>query len=176
MFKTRWLLCCVFLVAGTTLFAQKFPDSFLGTWKGPLNIYKGDSVVRTVTAMLEVYPADSGRWDWIITYGDSGEDRRHYMLLPIDTAKGHWAIDENNGIVIDMFVTGNKVTSLFSVEGSMIQISYWIDGEDMMMELFVHPEKELSTSGKGTEESPTVKVWKFTGYQLARLKRMKGVK
>lgn len=172
----RYLIIAFVLLSELPLTAQKFPDTFLGTWKGPLNIYKGDSVVRTVTTLLEVYPADSGRWDWIITYGDSGEDRRHYTLVPIDTAKGHWAIDENNGIVIDMFVTGNKVTSLFSVEGSMIQISYWIEGEDLMMELFVHPEKELNTSGKGTEDSPTVKVWKFTGYQMARMKRLKGVK
>lgn len=157
--------------------AQKFPDAYVGYWKGSLNIYSGSAVKQTVTCMLEVLPADSGRYDWIITYGDSGEDRRHYTLVPIDTAKGHWAIDENNGIVIDMFATGNKMTSLFSVGGSAIQISYWLEGNDvMMMELFVYPEKEKSSTGNGTEESPTVKVWKFSGYQLGKMKRMKGMK
>lgn len=153
--------------------AQKFPDAYVGHWKGDLNIYKADKVVQTVTFALDVTPADSGRYDWIITYGDSAQDRRPYLLIPIDTAKGHWAIDEQNGIVIDMWVTGNKITSLFSVEGSMIQISYWRDGEDLMMELFAYPEKENSRSGKGTEESPEVKVWKFNGYQLGRMHRLK---
>lgn len=162
------------------LSAQQFPDSYVGYWKGDLDIYKGDSVALTIEFGLDVFPADSGRYDWIISYyptNDSGTvDRRSYTLVPIDTAKGHWAIDENNGIVIDMYATGNKVTSLFSVEGSMIQISYWLEGDEMVMELFTYPEKEDKVSGKGTEESPEVKVWKFTGYQLGRMKHMKGVK
>lgn len=172
----RLILITTLCFLSCALLAQQFPDAYVGYWKGTLNIYSGAIVKQKVTCALEVFPADSGRYDWIITYGDSGEDRRHYTLVPIDTAKGHWAIDENNGIMIDMFVTGNKVTSLFSVMGSAIQISYWLDGEDMMMELFVYPEKEHVTTGKGTEESPTVKVWKFSGYQLGRMKRMKGMK
>lgn len=157
--------------------AQNFPASFVGYWKGTLNIYSGDEVKQTVTCALEVFPADSGRYDWIISYGDSGQDRRHYYLVPVDTAKGHWAIDEHNGIVIDMFATGKKFTSLFSVMDSAIQISYWLDGPDtMMMELFVYPEKEKNTTGNGTEESPTVKIWKFSGYQLGTMKRLKGMK
>lgn len=172
----RLLLITILCFLSCALLAQKFPDAYVGYWKGSLNIYSGATIKQTVTCRLEVFPTDSGRYDWIITYGDSGEDRRHYTLVPIDTAKGHWAIDENNGIVIDMFVTGNKVTSLFSVMGSAIQISYWRVGEDMMMELFVYPEKENSTTGNGTEESPTVKVWKFSGYQLGTMKRLKGMK
>lgn len=178
----KLLLIFLFFVS-CSAYAQKFPDSYVGYWKGDLDIYKGDSVAVTIEFGLDVFPADSGRYDWVITYyleptkdDTAGDkiDRRPYSLIPIDTANGHWAIDENNGIVIDMWVTGNKITSLFSVEGSMIQISYWRDGEDLMMELFAYPEKENSKSGKGTEESPEVKVWKFNGYQLGRMHRMKG--
>lgn len=164
------------LLLSTVLCAQKFPDAYVGYWRGDLQIYKGDKVVQTVKFGLDVFPADSGRYDWVITYGDSGLDRRPYTLVPVDTAKGHWAIDEGNGIVIDMYVTGSKVTSLFSVMGSNIQISYWREGDELVMELFACPEKEESQSGKGTEESPTVKVWKFSGYQLGRMKLQKGMK
>lgn len=156
--------------------AQSFPNAYVGHWSGDLVIYKGAKVAQTVKFGLDVTPADSGRYDWIITYGDSGQDRRPYLLVPIDTAHGHWAVDEQNGIVIDMFATGNKITSLFSVEGSVIQISYWLEGEEMVMELFAYPEKENSVSGKGTDESPTVKVWKFSGYQTGRMKRQKSVR
>lgn len=164
------LLFCV------TAFAQKFPDAYVGYWRGDLSIYKGSKVVQTVKFGLDVFPADSGRYDWIITYGDSAQDRRPYLLVPVDTAKGHWAIDEDNGIVIDMYITGSKVTSLFAVEGNVIQISYWREGDELVMELFAYPEKEQSKTGKGTEESPDVKVWKFTGYQLGRMKLQKGMK
>lgn len=164
------LLCCGWL------HAQKFPDAYVGYWRGNLNIYKGSSVVQTVKFGLDVFPADSGRYDWIMTYGDSGQDRRVYTLVPIDAEKGHWAIDENNGIVIDLYATGSKVTSLFSVMGNTIQISYWLEEGEMVMELFAYPEKENSTTGKGTEEVPEVKVWKFSGYQLGRMQKMKGMK
>lgn len=175
----------VALFWGIGLSAQSFPDSYIGYWKGDLDVYKGDSVAFTIQFGLEVFPADSGRYDWVITYylepanDDTVPDkidRRPYLLVPIDTANGHWAIDENNGIIIDMYTTGNKVTSLFSVEGSMIQISYWLEGDEMVMELFTYPEKEDLKTGKGTEEIPEVKVWKFTGYQLGRMKHLKGVK
>ncbi len=180
----RVIALTFFLLALSFLHAQKFPDAYVGYWRGDLNIYKGDSVVQTIRFGLDVLPADSGRYDWIITYypkrtkNDTADpiDYRPYTLLPIDTTKGHWAIDEGNGIVIDMWVTGNKVTSLFSVMGSMIQISYWREGDELMMELFSYPEKEDSKSGKGTEESPEVKAWKFTGYQMGRMKLQKGMK
>jgi hypothetical protein len=174
----KTFLCGALFVIGTIfLNAQSgFPDGYVGYWRGDLQIYRSDKVVQTVKFGLEVFPADSGRYDWIITYGDSGQDRRVYTLIPVDTAKGHWAIDENNGIVIDMYKTGNKLTSLFAVEGSVIQISYWLEGEEMVMELFAYPEKAPVTSGNGTEDSPTVKVWKFDGYQLGRMKRVKGMK
>lgn len=175
-FYRRIIISFLAILLGTTLYAQSFPDSYVGYWRGDLNIYKGDKIVQTVKFGLDVFPADSGRYDWIITYGDSAQDRRPYTLIPIDTAKGRWAIDENNGIVIDMYTTGNKITSLFSVEGSMIQISYWREGDELVMELFTYPEKENMQSGKGTEDSPTVKVWKFNGYQLGRMKLQKGMK
>jgi hypothetical protein len=172
----RSLLIVIGLLMAMSVQGQKFPGAYVGYWKGDLHIYKGSTVTQTVKFGLEVFPADSGRYDWIITYGDSGQDRRHYTLVPIDTAKGHWAIDENNGIVIDMYATGNKMTSLFSVMGSVIQISYWLEGDEMVMELFSYPQKENAKSGKGTEESPEVNVWKFSGYQLGRMKRMKGMR
>ncbi len=177
----RIILLFFTVVLYTSVSAQNnFPDSYIGYWKGDLNIYKGDSVVSTIQFGLDVFPADSGRYDWVITYYPKSDtaaiDRRHYTLVPIDTAKGHWTIDENNGIVIDMYATGNKVTSLFSVMGSMIQISYWIEGDELVMELFAYPAKEDKISGKGTEEIPEVKVWKFNGYQLGRMKRLKGAK
>lgn len=169
--KNCILLTCIFLTS--LCFAQHFPESYIGHWKGSIDIYNGSKKVQTVACALDVTPADSGRYDWVITYGDSGEDRRPYLLIPIDTAKGHWAIDEQNGIVIDMYVTGNKVTSLFTVMGTAIQISYWRSGEDMLIELFSYPEKPDVISGKGTEESPEVKVFRFNGYQLGRMKPVK---
>ena len=122
--------------------AQSFPTTFLGHWKGSLEIYSGAKKTMTISVGLDVTKTDtSGRYNWVITYGDSNQDIRPYKLVAIDSTKGHWAIDEQNGIIIDMYATGNKVSTLFVVMGSSIMISYWIEKGEMFMELYSFPEK-----------------------------------
>lgn len=152
--------------------AQSYPDQFIGNWNGTLNIYQGPKLAQTINVALDVMPLDSGRYEWVITYGDSGKDIRPYMLIPVDTAKGHWAIDEKDGIVLDIFVTGKKFTSTFAVMGSAVQVCYWIEGEDLCMEIWSFNEKPDHKSGLGTEEVPEVNVYKFSGYHYARMQKV----
>jgi hypothetical protein len=172
----KTLLISFFLLFTGFLSAQAFPDRFIGHWKGKLDIYQGPKLAQTISVALEVFPADSGRYDWVITYGDSGKDIRRYMLIPVDTAKGHWAIDEKDGIVLDIFVTGKKFTSTFAVMGSAVQVCYWKEGEELLMEIWSFNEKPDHKSGLGTEEVPEVNVYKFSGYHFARMQKQKGVK
>ncbi|MFM2016398.1 MAG: hypothetical protein RL007_54 [Bacteroidota bacterium] len=170
------ILFSVLILFVSMLNAQSFPDQFIGNWKGKLNIYQGPKLAQTINVALDVMPLDSGRYDWVITYGDSGKDVRPYMLIPVDTAKGHWAIDEKDGIVLDIFVTGKKFTSTFAVMGSAVQVCYWIEGEELCMEIWSFNEKPDHKSGLGTEEVPEVNVYKFSGYHFAKMQKVKGKK
>ncbi|MBN8675865.1 MAG: hypothetical protein J0L56_17160 [Chitinophagales bacterium] len=84
-----------------TIFSQSgnFPQSRLGKWKGELSWYQGaNPVPEKVKMELRIQPTDSSRkFSWQIIYGSATEDNRPYTLVAVDTAKGHWVIDENNG-------------------------------------------------------------------------------
>lgn len=121
---------------------------------------------------LVVLPADSaGTYTWQIVYGDKGQDNRPYVLKPVDTAKGHWVVDERNGIVLDQYFVANRFTSAFTVQNTTIVDSYWREGKNLIVEFHSLSAKAVNTTGNGTEESPTVMSYGVKGFQRAILEK-----
>ena len=166
-------LCCFFLSSNFSFSQHAFPKDFLGHWEGTLNWYQaGKKVPQTVKMQLIIRPGDSANtYTWQIIYGDKGEDNRPYILKAVDTAKGHWQVDELNGIVLDQYFIGNRFTSAFSVQTTTIVDSYWREGKNLIAEFYGLTAKPVNTSGKGTEDSPKVDSYGTKSYQRAVLKR-----
>ncbi len=123
---------------------------------------------------LIIKPADSvNTYTWQIIYGDKGEDNRPYILKPVDTAKGHWQIDERNGIILDQYFIGNRFTSAFTVQTTTIVDSYWREGQNMVAEFYGLTTKPVRTSGEGTDDSPKVDSYGTKSYQRALLVKKK---
>lgn len=155
--------------------STNFPQSWAGNWKGELEWYKtGKTDPQKVNMELRIQPGDStGNYTWQIIYGSAAEDNRPYLLKAKDAAKGHWVIDELNGIVLDQFLVGNKFCGAFTVMGNTIINNYWMEGDKLMVEFFNFPAKPITTTGSGTEESPSVDSYKVSSYQKAVLQRVK---
>jgi hypothetical protein len=94
------------------------------------------------------------------------------MLKPVDPAKGHWMVDEQNGILLDQYWIGPKFYSVFSIGGMTIVNSYWREGAQLLVEFASFPSKSVRTSGAGTEESPTVESYHVRSYQKGILSRV----
>lgn len=157
-------------------FAQPdgFPRKWEGDWKGDLLWYKtGRAEPQKVNMELRIHPADSNGWTWQIIYGSETEDNRPYKLIAKDSSGIHWLIDENNGIVLDQFFVGNKFCGAFTVMNSTIVNNYWLEDDKIMIEFFGLSAKPLTTTGKGTDESPKVDSYKIGSYQRAVLLRKK---
>lgn len=154
---------------------DSFPRSWTGNWKGELNWYKtGQQQPQKVNMELRIHPTDSANnFSWQIIYGTETQDNRPYTLIAKDTAKGHWAIDENNGIVLDQFWIANKFCGAFTVQNSTIFNNYWILDDELIVEFYTIGIKPIATSGKGTENSPNVGSYKIGSYQKAVLRRTK---
>lgn len=151
-----------------------FPQNWIGNWKGELKWFKtGVKEPQTVVMELRIQPADSlNKYTWHLIYGSPTEDSRPYTLIAKDTAKGHWIIDENNGIVLDQFWVANKFCGAFTVQNSTIVNNYWIEDNKLMIEFYTLAAKPLITTGLGTEESPKVDSYRVGGYQKAILSRI----
>lgn len=119
---------------------------------------------------LKIQPADTaGQYTWQIIYGDEGKDNRPYLLKPVDTAQGHWIIDERDGIILDSYVHGNAIHGAFTVQGNTIIDNYKIENGKMLVEFFTVKLSEKNVSGKGTTDIPLVESYKIAGYQTGML-------
>ncbi len=150
-----------------------FPKDWTGNWKGELQWFKtGNPVPQKVQMELRIQPTDStNKYTWNLIYGAITEDNRPYFLLPKDSSGIHWVIDENNGIILDEYWIGNKLCGMFTVMNATIISKYWLEGEELIMEMLTIGAKPLVTTGKGNDDSPLVDSYRVNGYQLARLRR-----
>ena len=132
---------------------------------------------QKVKMQLIILPTDTANiYTGQILYGEKGEDNRPYLLKPVDTAKGHWQVDERNGIILDQYLVGDRFTSAFTVQSTTIVDSYWREGENLVAEFYSLSAKPVSTTGAGTEESPKVDSYAARGYQRALLKPVAATK
>lgn len=155
-----------------TSFSQSsFPKDWIGNWKGELLWYKGHSPEPQAVKMeLRIQPTDSAhKFTWHMVYGSPSQDSRPYILMAKDTTKGHWVIDENNGIVLDQFFLANKFCGAFTVQSSTIINNYWIAGGKLHIEFYNILAKPIATTGKGTDDSPSVNSYQVRSYQYAVL-------
>lgn len=170
----RLLILCFVLFCFQPLSAQEgFPVDWTGRWKGTLQIYPaGNAPVRTVDMELRIGKTDTlNQYQWQITYGEPGQDNRPYLLKAVDTARGHWVIDERNSIVLDQYWIGGQLTGAFSLSGVKIISRYWMENGRLNFEITSLAMKPVNTTGMGTEEIPSVDSYRVTVYQRARLER-----
>ena len=101
---------------------ETFPNSWAGKWKGDLNIYNATGLAQSVPMELHILPVDSTDYfTWTIIYGpDRQAGLRPYLLKPVDQEKGVYSIDEQNTIVMENFLLGNKLYGRFEVMGNLL--------------------------------------------------------
>lgn len=167
---------CSFLTGFAQLQAQSsgtFPTAFLGHWKGKLQWQRPGKSAQEFTMQLIIQPADSaGQYTWQIVYGDSMQDNRPYRIKPVDAAKGHWVIDEGDGILLDTYIFGNTITGAFTVQGSTIVDEYKVENKQIQVTFHTILLGSKTTSGKGTDEVPFVDSYRVAGYQSGVLTRL----
>jgi len=172
--KTTLFISLLFLFTKSN--AQgNFPQSWEGNWKGELSWYQGAIAAPKKVAMeLRIHPTDSSHiWSWQIIYGAGSEDNRPYFLITRDTIRGHWVIDEKNGIVLDQFLIAGRLSGAFTVQTSTIINSYRLENDQLIAEFYSISAKPIATTGRGNEESPLVDSYKMDSYQKAILKRIR---
>ncbi|NOT91548.1 hypothetical protein [Ferruginibacter sp.] len=161
-------------VTTSPIATSNFPAAFTGNWKGQLQWMVNGKPTQTFTMQLRIQPTDSAnQYTWQIIYGDDVKDNRPYILKPVDTAKGHWIIDENDGIILDSYVHGNSIHGAFTVQGNTIVDNYKVEDGKMQVEFFSIKLADKNQSGKGTAETPFVDSYKISSYQTGVLARVK---
>jgi hypothetical protein len=170
------ITCFFLLILAVSGYSQTkdtihFPQSFTGNWKGTLTWSRPGKPSQTFTMRLNIQPADSGRYTWQIIYGDDQKDNRPYLLMLVDTANGHWVVDERNSIVLDSYWMGNRFIGAFTVGGKTIVDQYWIDEQGMHVEFISYAVKPVATTGGTSKDIPPVESYKILSLQKGVLQR-----
>ncbi len=153
-----------------TVSEPNFPDDFFGIYKGTLNIAssRGPS---TYPMEFHLLPTDSiGKYHYILIYGDGDmRQERKYTLLTKDAAKGEYVVDENNGIVLDDKVIGNRMYSLFEVQGTILTTFITFEENHMDFEIVATQRENSKTTFAENEEKTEVISYPVSTIQRAVL-------
>lgn len=166
------LFCFCTVSSGAAAQDTAFPGSWTGHWQGNLHWFQaGKPQAQVVPMQLIIQAADSAGHTWQLKYGEGGADNRPYLLLPKDKSGINWVIDERNGIALDQFYLGNRLTGVFTVMQNTLLNSYQLQGDSLVVEFHTFSKDPLTHSGLGTEDSPKVMSYRVNGYQRAVLRR-----
>lgn len=143
-----------------------FPQDWIGTYSGKLNIWGIDTVKQEIRMTLQIQEKDSlDQYPWTIQYGE--QDIRKYALQKIDPINGHYLIDEKNSIFLDAFVKGNHLISRFEVMGNDLVVDYERVNSGIKTLFFISKKDEIRTSGDQVNDTldtiPAVNSYKITG-------------
>jgi hypothetical protein len=137
-----------------------------------LTIFGAQGKTTALSMQLNVSSKDSaGVYSWQLVYGDSRKDIRAYEIVPVDTLVGKWNVDEKNGIVIAGIFRGNNFITSFEIQGTRITMVYSLQEDALVVEVIAGTSSGIMTSGKGSEDIPTVTSYGVSSYQRAVLSR-----
>lgn len=156
---------------------ESFPQSWVGTWSGNLEIYNWSGLQQEVPMQLYITQIDSNSYTWKIHYGDPTDEKgiRAYTLHTADKNRGHYIIDENNGILIDAYYIDGELLSTFEVMGNLLSSVYQKAGEQLQYDIYFGSSTYTSTGDTiiGQDTIPEVRIYPHHGRQKATLSRIK---
>ena len=156
-----FLIGLLFLATPQTQ-AQQFPQDWQGIWKGSLKVFQASKKVQEIDMELHIQPIDtSDNWTWTIVYKTEKEDYRGYELIAIDTASGHYQIDEKNSILLDGYIVENTFLSRFSVNSSLLQANYTLEEDHIRMEFITGNTDQKILTGKELKEESIESVYSY---------------
>ncbi|WP_440055258.1 hypothetical protein ACSLBF_03715 [Pseudoalteromonas sp. T1lg65] len=124
----------LFTLTLSSVASASAPIGWQGLYKGQcsVNTPRGE-VLYSFPMSLNIKEKTAKAADWIVIYGEGqSKSVRNYSLLTISEEFGHYAVDENNGVVIDQFLVGNEFISLFEVGGTKLNSKYVLNTNGTM--------------------------------------------
>jgi hypothetical protein len=179
--KLSNLIVLFFFLNMSAAFAQiatdslSFPASWQGMWTGNLEIFNSKGLAQSLPMRLHILPIhNSDRYTWTIFYGeDTIAGKRDYELVPVDTAKGIYSIDEKNSIAMEGYLLGGKYFQRFEVMGNLLlTTTEKVSETELMWEIISGKLEPVSSTGEQEidgEEIPEVKTYPIGVLQRARL-------
>lgn len=155
----------------------QFPKDWEGRYEGEMHWYVNGKLRGKIPCRHEVLLQKPGIWSWKTTY-DSTQILpqtvvKDYLLLEDKSQpQGHFILDEQDGILLDMILMGNSFYSQFEVNGSRINTIDRLEGNLLHKEIVMTAKDKVRKSSAQTgKETFEVKSASSIVVQRAILKR-----
>lgn len=154
-----------------------FPASWAGRWQGTLTtVAPPDSVRNRIPISLLIVKEDTGSaWTWRTVFNaDTVRGLRDYRLLVRDAAKGHYATDERNDLVLESTFVDGTLVSVFQVGGRVLESRYALLGDSLVHDIMwwnATPMASQRGSGANAEAGAEVRSHRVEGRQRAVFRR-----
>lgn len=172
-FATLIFLFLYGISSGQEKAEYRFPEDWLGKWKGTMHIELMEkNKSQKIPMELHILPTENDTvWTWKIIYGKGEKQQiRDYKLIAVDTVKGRYICDEQNSIQLNFQYKMSAFYSVFSVSGNILHTTYTKQAESIAFSITVFPTEAESTTG-GENEIPEVMVYPVINVQKATLYR-----
>lgn len=169
----KYLFLGLILFPLSLLSQDGFPESWMGIWKGELEIYPENKSMQDVDVSLEIKKTEiPGTYSWVTIY-NSPERKiiKEYVLREIDISRGIFEIDEQDGIILSATLLGNELWSFFSVQGTFLVSVYRFFPEFIEFEISSALQADEKISGGQNDSIPVVQSYSVRSLQKTRFRR-----
>lgn len=141
-----------------------FPKNFTGKWEGTLEISdENGSKINSIEMVFVLLPLEEKKWTWWMEYPKmEPKIEKKYNLIQDDLNPLKFFIDENNGIILDQFWTGNNLIGSYHLDDRIYQTSLTLQENTLYFAIII-----MELPQKNSE----VKNLKIMQIQMATLKR-----
>lgn len=151
-------------------------DNWQGLWSGTCRSIRPGAAVQQFNTSLQIRPltADRSRYSWILTYGSVGGrpgQVRSYEIVAVDAAKGHYLIDEKNGLKLDAHKVANQIFLPFTFGRVLITAKYIRMNQGIVMELPSFPVQPIRRTCLQSDPATCAQSFRLTSLQLCFLRR-----
>lgn len=134
-------------------FINEFPKSYLGKWIGSIEIMdKKGQLLNEVEMHFSLIPLEENKWTWLMEYPKHEPKlEKNYLLIQCHNSPYNFYIDENNGIILDQFWTGNMLTGSYHLDGKIYNTFLSLKCNTLYFEIIIMKIPEQSSEVKNLE-------------------------
>lgn len=180
VFSLALLTSLALPTAGLAAQAPRFPADWLGDWTGTLTTVSApDSVRSRIPITLRIAREDTGRaltWRTVFN-ADTVRGLRDYRLVVRDSARGWYATDERNGLLLDETLIAGSLVSVFQVGPRVLESRYTLRGDTLTHDITwwsATPAAVQRGTGANAEQGAEVRTFRVDGRQQAVMTRTPG--
>ncbi len=161
-----FLTCTLLVLLSQSAVAQSnnFGKECIGTWKGTMHMYSQGRLRDSISVVLEVAQQNDSVFKWKMDYlSEKMPLTKDYRL--IYKGRNHYQTDEGDGIMLDGYLFGKRLISVFETGGILLTSAYELRKDELYFEV-------TSSNKEKSDSDPEVQSYQVGFLQNVLFKRV----